>query len=109
MRLNPSSSFAKELTTIPGGQVVKECIACGECTAKCSIASKANLHPRKIVQRILIGARENVLNSEQPWICNLCETCDSSCHFGVRLSEIFNAVRILAIREGKVPTNFKAS
>lgn len=106
-RLYPSSSFAQELASMSGGEVINDCIACGVCTASCAIASGSQLHPRKIIQRILVGAREQVLNSEQLWLCKTCHMCESTCQYGVSLSDVFGVVRKLAIKEGIVPLKFK--
>ena len=106
-RLYPSSSFAQELASMPGGEVINECISCGVCTASCAIASSSQKNPRQVIQRILVGAREPVLKSEQPWLCKTCHMCDSTCQRGVRLSDVFGVVRKLAIKEGIVPLKFK--
>lgn len=108
-RLYPSSSFAQELAAMPGGDVINDCISCGVCTATCAMAADSQLHPRQIIQKILVGAREPVLNSEQPWLCKTCHMCDSTCQYGVSLSEVFGIVRKLAIKEGIVPPKFKAA
>ena len=106
-RLYPSSSFAQELASMPGGEVIHDCISCGVCTASCAMASESQLHPRQIIQKILVGAREPVLNSEQPWLCKTCHMCESTCQHGVSLSDVFAVVRKLAIKEGIIPLKFK--
>ena len=108
-RVYPSSSFAQELASMPGGEVINECISCGVCTANCSIAADTQLRPRQIIQKILVGAKEQVLNSDQPWLCKTCHLCDSTCQYGVSLSDVFGVVRKLAIKEGIVPRKFKES
>ena len=93
---------------MPGGEVINDCIACGVCTASCAIAaSSPQIHPRQIIQRILVGAREPVLKSEQPWLCKTCHMCETTCQYGVSLSDVFGVVRKLAIKEGIVPLKFK--
>jgi heterodisulfide reductase subunit C len=63
--------------------------------------------PRKIIQKILIGKREEVLRSEQPWFCMTCRMCEENCQEGVSPAEIFHAVRFIAAREGHVPSVFR--
>jgi heterodisulfide reductase subunit C len=106
-RLYPSSSFAQELAAMPGGEVINDCISCGVCTASCAIAASSQQNPRQIIQRILVGAREPVLKSEQPWLCKTCHMCKTTCQHGVSLSDVFGLVRKLAIKEGIVPLKFK--
>ncbi len=106
-RLTPSSSFIQELTSLPGGELIEKCVACGECTASCAIASGSQYNPRRVMQKILVGARERVLESEQPWLCKTCHLCDDTCQYGVKLADVFKVVRKLAIREGIVPIAFQ--
>lgn len=108
-RIYPSANFAQELASMPGGEVINECIACGVCTASCAIASETQMNPRQIIQKILVGARGPVLDSMQPWLCKTCHMCESTCQFGVSLSDVFGIVRKLAIKEGIVPSKFKQS
>jgi len=106
-RLTPSSSFIQELTTMPGGELIEKCVACGVCTATCAIASGSQYNPRQIMQKILVGARERVLESEQPWLCKTCHLCEDTCQYGVKLADVFKVVRKLAIKEGLVPIAFQ--
>lgn len=92
---------------MPGGDIINECIACGICTASCALASSSHLHPRQIIQRILVGAREDVLKSDQPWLCKTCRMCESTCQYDVNLSEVFDVIRRLAVKEGIIPQKFK--
>jgi heterodisulfide reductase subunit C len=98
--------FLKELASLPSGEFIDKCIQCGVCTAKCAIASGSEYNPRKVIQQILVGARELVLNSIQPWLCMTCHLCESECQYGVSLAQIFGLVRRIAVREGIIPECF---
>jgi len=98
--------FVKELASLPGGEVINKCLQCGICTAKCVIASGSEYTPRKIVQKILVGARELVLSSDQPWLCMTCQLCESECQYGVSLAQVFRLVRRIAIQDGFIPPSF---
>ena len=104
----PSSEFAKEIASIPGGEVINKCIRCGLCTASCSVAAVSDKYrPRQLIQKILIGKRDEVLISELPWLCMTCRMCEERCQEDVSPAEIFKAVRLLAVKEGHVPNTFK--
>jgi heterodisulfide reductase subunit C len=105
-RYTPSSTFVQELSSLPGGDVISKCIQCGVCTAKCTIASGSEYNPRKVVQQILVGARELVLRNDQPWLCLTCQLCENVCQYGVSLDQVFSLVRRIAIREGIIPPSF---
>ncbi|MHA1964246.1 MAG: 4Fe-4S dicluster domain-containing protein [Candidatus Thorarchaeota archaeon] len=104
----PSSSFAKEVGQESGGEGIMQCIQCGMCTASCMVASKTERYrPRKLIQKILIGKKAEVLSSELPWLCMTCRLCEERCQEDVDLSEIFTAVREIAAREGYIPPVFQ--
>lgn len=104
----PSSNFAKEVEAMPGGADIAKCIQCGMCTASCMVASTTDKYrPRKLIQMILLGLREEVLSSDLPWLCMTCRMCEERCQENVNLAEIFHAVREIAAREGYIPPAFK--
>jgi heterodisulfide reductase subunit C len=103
----PTSSFAQEVASVPGGEAINKCVQCGICTASCMVArASSKYRPRKLIQKILLGKREEVLRSEQPWFCMTCRMCEENCQEGVSPAEIFHAVRVIATREGHVPNVF---
>lgn len=107
---SPNSVFALELFDYPGGDVISKCIQCGICTATCPVASVSDRYrPRKLIQQILIGKREEVLQSDIPWFCMTCRMCEDRCQEGVSPADIFQAVRHLAIEEGFVPDVFRST
>ncbi|TFF95849.1 4Fe-4S dicluster domain-containing protein [Candidatus Thorarchaeota archaeon] len=104
----PSSGFAVEIEKEPGGEGIMKCIQCGMCTASCMVASMTDRYrPRKLIQKILLGKREEVLASDLPWLCMSCKLCEERCQEDVDLSEIFTAVREIAAREGHIPPVYR--
>lgn len=104
----PSSKFAEELSKYPGGEGINKCIQCGICSASCMVAAyEEKYRPRKLIQKILLGEREEVLKSELPWLCMTCRMCEERCQEDVSIAEIFHAVRALATEEGHIPIVFK--
>ena len=107
-RLTPSSDFAEEVASIPGGEDISKCIQCGICTASCVVARATDKYrPRRLIQKIILGDRVEVLTSEMSWFCMTCRMCEERCQEGVSPAEIFHAVRVLAAKEGHVPNVFK--
>ncbi len=106
----PSSDFAKEVEQEYGGEGIMKCIQCGMCTASCMVASMTDRYrPRQLIQKILLGKREEVLTSDLPWLCMTCRLCEERCQEDVNLSEIFHAVREIAAREGHIPKVFQST
>lgn len=104
----PNSDFAKEVEKEEGGEAINKCIQCGICTASCVVANANDLYrPRQLIQKIILGMREEVLSSNQSWLCLNCRMCEERCQEGVSPAEIFTAVRAIAAREGHVPRVYK--
>ena len=109
-RFTPNSNFVKEVAAVPGGEVVSNCVQCGICTASCAVASVSDRYrPRALIQKMLLGNRDAVLGSEQPWLCMACRMCEDRCQEGISLADVFHAVRLLAVKEGRVPPVYRRS
>ncbi|MFW9847650.1 MAG: 4Fe-4S dicluster domain-containing protein [Candidatus Thorarchaeota archaeon] len=104
----PSSDFAKEVAAVEGGEAINKCVQCGICTASCVVAKATDIYrPRRMIQKIILGMKKEVLTSDESWYCMSCRMCEERCQEGVSPAEIFHAVRVLAAREGHVPNVFK--
>ncbi|MFW9909336.1 MAG: 4Fe-4S dicluster domain-containing protein [Candidatus Thorarchaeota archaeon] len=104
----PSSHFAKEISVIEGGEAINKCVQCGICTASCVVARATDIYrPRRLIQKIILGKREEVLQDPQSWYCMTCRMCEERCQEGVSPAEIFHAVRVVAAREGHIPNVFR--
>ncbi|UCC65465.1 MAG: 4Fe-4S dicluster domain-containing protein [Anaerolineae bacterium] len=99
--------FRDEIAEEPGGEHIRRCFSCGTCTAGCPVGGVTEKYnPRRIVHMALLGMREQVLTSEFAWLCSVCYTCYERCPQDVRIPELMNAVRNIAVREGHVPRTF---
>ncbi|MCL2120973.1 MAG: 4Fe-4S dicluster domain-containing protein [Clostridiales bacterium] len=100
-------SFKNEVASIPGGERVLNCYLCGTCTAGCPISEiTADYNPRKIMRRILLGRKDELLRSGEIWRCYQCHTCVSHCPQDVRFADIIRALREIAIKEKIVNSEF---
>jgi len=104
----PSSDFAKEVAEVESGEAINKCVQCGICTASCVVARATDIYrPRRFIQNIILGKREEILNSEESWYCMSCKMCEERCQEGVSPAEIFHAVRVIAAHEGHIPNVFR--
>jgi NADPH-dependent glutamate synthase beta subunit-like oxidoreductase len=80
---------------------LKYCYECGICTASCSIAELLPEHynPRILLHRLPLGG-DNLLESAELWLCAWCYRCYKRCPQGLKLPEIFQAVRKFAVENG---------
>ena len=100
--------FRDEVADEPGGEYIRRCFSCSTCTAGCPVAGVTDKYnPRRIIHMALLGMREQVLTSDFVWLCSVCYTCYERCPQDVRIPELMNAVRNIAVREGHVPQTFR--
>ncbi len=94
-------NFRDEISREPGGEKIKNCFSCGTCVAACPVRwINERYNPRKIVRMALLGMRKQVLESEFIWLCSTYYTCHERCPQEVRITEVINALKNIAAREG---------
>ncbi len=99
--------FRDEIATEPGGEHIRRCFSCGTCSAGCPVGGVTDKYnPRRIIHMALLGMRQEVLTSDFVWLCSVCYTCYERCPQDVRIPELMNAVRNIAVREGVIPRSF---
>ena len=99
------SLIAKE----PGGEHITRCFSCGTCTAGCPVREVTDRYnPRKIIRMALLGMKKDVLSSQFIWLCSSCYTCQERCPQDVKIPELMNALKNIAVREGYLPSAMKA-
>ena len=96
--------FLDELASKIGGSKLNLCIQCGSCVGSCPEASVLPqvFYPRLILQWAQLGLRDKVLSSDDIWICSFCHKCDERCPQGLKLTELWLAMRNLAVEEGHI-------
>ncbi|MDH5793096.1 MAG: FAD-dependent oxidoreductase, partial [Candidatus Bathyarchaeota archaeon] len=80
---------------------LKYCFECGICTASCPMAELLgkDYNPRGLLEKIFLNP-ENVLTSDELWLCAWCYSCYKHCPQALRLPEIFLFMRTTAIKNG---------
>ena len=101
--------FKNQVRSMPGGENLTRCFACGTCTAGCPVREiDERYNPRRIVRMVILGMKERVLKSEFIWMCSTCYSCEERCPQDVRLTDVMNAVKNLAVREGHMHPAYAA-
>jgi heterodisulfide reductase subunit C len=83
------------------GQNLLSCYQCGKCTAGCPIVSEMDLTPSQVIRYAQLGIDEALLESKAIWLCASSLTCNVRCPKGVKIAEIFEALRLVLLRKGK--------
>jgi heterodisulfide reductase subunit C len=105
--LDPNFKFL--IASEPGGENIKKCFSCGTCTAGCPVREVTDRYnPRRIIRMAVLGMKKEVLSSPFIWLCSSCYTCYERCPQDVRIPELMNAIKNIAVREGYLPSAMKA-
>ncbi|MEE8323312.1 MAG: 4Fe-4S dicluster domain-containing protein [Candidatus Bathyarchaeia archaeon] len=104
-KLDPK--FKEEVSKLPGGQNLKRCFQCGTCNVGCPVREiNEKYNPRKIIRMVILGMKDRVLSSEFIWLCSLCFICQERCPQDVRIPEVMDAIKNMAVREGYIHSTF---
>ncbi|ODS39565.1 MAG: hypothetical protein A7316_05185 [Candidatus Altiarchaeales archaeon WOR_SM1_86-2] len=95
----------KDLIQRTKGDILK-CFGCGTCTASCPVMRIDNKYnPRKIVRMMLLGV--DVLDEDFIWLCSTCYTCYERCPQDVKLTEVMDALKNMAVERGYIHGSLK--
>jgi heterodisulfide reductase subunit C len=103
----PGDLHRKVLATEPG-QGLARCVACGTCASGCPVhAQHPDFDPRRIIRAVLMGLENELLDSQEIWLCSTCYTCLERCPQEVGCAGIITELRNLAAAEGRAPEGFR--
>lgn len=92
--------FFKEISKYPKGEGITKCLSCGTCSSTCQVLSvNPKYNPRKLIQKAVLGLKDEVLKSDLIWICARCNSCTEKCPKGIRPGDIITAIRQIALKE----------
>ena len=101
-------NFKLAIASEPGGENITKCFSCGTCTAGCPVREVTDRYnPRKIIRMAILGMKREVLSSQFIWLCSSCYTCHERCPQNVKIPDLMNAIRNIAVREGFLPPAMK--
>ena len=98
--------FAYELASIPGGEGIFECLQCGSCSGICPIAPFMDYTPRRLMNMVREGFKDEVLHSRTVWLCSSCYACTVNCPAGIHITDVMYALKRAAIKEGTHPRRY---
>lgn len=55
------------------------CFNCGSCTLSCNLSTGSIAFPRRTMQSVLLGLRNLVSQTLDPWLCHDCGDCSTNC------------------------------
>lgn len=88
-------------------QKIMNCYQCGKCTAGCPVADYMDIVPNEMMRLVMLGEIEKLLSSKAIWLCTSCFQCGTRCPKGIEVHRVFEALRSIALREGKNYTDIE--
>ena len=82
---------------------VRHCYYCQKCSAGCPTAFAMDYRPAQVLKMVQLGQKEALLNSSAIWLCIGCETCGSRCPNDIRINNVMDALKEMAMKEGVAP------
>jgi heterodisulfide reductase subunit C len=79
------------------------CFQCRKCTNGCPASFEMDIFPDRIIRLAVLGQTDEILQSKTIWICASCETCTTRCPNGVRIAELMDYFKEMAVRAGVAP------
>ncbi len=95
-KLDPSfrEEIMSRFCTDKNPRDLTNCLTCGMCSAGCAFNDvHDNSDPRKFIRQVLLGMRDEVLNSKFIWTCTMCGRCTMQCPMNVDIAGIVRTVR----------------
>ena len=97
--ITPDPEYAAMLIE-KGAKTLNLCYQCGTCTASCTSGRFTAFRTRKLIRRAQLGLKDQILPSEDLWMCTTCYTCYERCPRGVEIPDIIFLLRNLAVQAG---------
>jgi ferredoxin len=87
----------KEL--LPDGGNLNLCLTCGACSSGCPATGLEEMDPRKFLRMASFGMDDEIVKSDWPWMCTMCQRCIYVCPMKIDIPQLIYNVRALRPRE----------
>ena len=94
-----STTITEEIINEEALEFVRACFQCGTCSGSCPSGRRTAIRTRQVIRRALLGLDE-VLSSDDIWLCSTCYTCYERCPRSLPVTNIIIKLRNLASQRG---------
>jgi len=92
VRVDPDLEFIRALQK-SGGDSLKKCMQCGNCSSACPLSPDLHPFPRKEMAWALWGMKDRLLRDPDVWLCHHCNDCSTNCPRQTRPGDVLGAIR----------------
>ena len=86
-----------------GGDSVKKCFQCANCTAVCDLSTPDAPFPRKQMQLAGWGLKDKLAADPSVWYCHQCKDCSAHCPRNAKPADAIGAIRLTLIKHFAFP------
>ena len=76
------------------------CYQCGTCTASCPSGRMTAFRTRQLIRKAQLGLKDDILPTEDLWMCTTCYSCVERCPREVEIIDIIIIMRNMAVKKG---------
>ncbi|MCP4901761.1 MAG: heterodisulfide reductase [bacterium] len=99
--INPENQRAIRRIAEISGEDIFECMQCGTCSAVCPMVESMGFTTRKGIHLLQFGRTQEVMDARIGEFCASCHTCMVRCPRGIDVPRVYEAVRLLALRQNE--------
>jgi heterodisulfide reductase subunit C len=99
LRLGGATSKKIDKIARLSGQNVRLCMQCATCSAVCPMAESMWVTPRHVMHLLQLGLTDAAVEARVGQLCAACHTCTVRCPRGIDVARVFEAVRLLVLRD----------
>lgn len=99
INLTPEEMEKLEKINELSGENVHQCMQCGTCSAVCPMVDSMGFTTRQGIHLLQFGKTEEVMHAKIGEYCASCHTCEVRCPRGIDVPRVFEAVRLLTLRQ----------
>ena len=98
--------WSERVLQFPGCERVSSCIQCGTCSGTCPLSIYMDFTPRKVINLIREGFREEALSCRTIWLCASCYSCAVLCPQKIHITDVMYHLKRDAIKHNMYPKRF---
>jgi len=98
--------WTRDIVSRPGCEHLYNCIQCGTCSATCPLSIYMDFTPRRIIQLLREGFKDDVLRSQTIWLCASCYACAAYCPQDIHITDVMYTLKREAIKANLAPKRF---
>lgn len=102
----PDPAFAQSIVDA-GGKTLDLCYQCGTCTGSCPSGRTTAFRTRQLIRKAQLGLKDDILPSEDLWMCTTCYSCVERCPRDVDIVDIIILMRNMAVQKGYMAEDHK--